>query len=159
MTQDVLLTISGLHMLEAMEDGEESNEPIEVITPASYYWKNGKHFILFDEVVEGIPGVTKNKIKIIGDTALEITKSGITNAHMVFEKNKNNLTFYDTPFGQIEVGIHTRDMCVDVREDRIDVNVEYGLDVNHEAMADCRITMNIRPKHAAESVLGEELGQ
>jgi len=157
MTQDVLLTISGLHTMEAMEDGEEGNEPIEVITPASYYWKNGKHFILFDELVEGIPGVTKNKIKITGDTALEIMKSGITNAHMVFEKNKSNLTFYDTPFGQIEVGIHTRDMCVDVREDRIDVNVEYGLDVNHEAMADCRITMNIRPKHAAESVLSEEL--
>lgn len=152
MTQDVLLTISGLHVIDEMEN-EEENEPIEVITPASYYWKNGKHYILFDEVVEGIPGVTKNKIKIIGDTAMEIMKSGVTNAHMVFEKNKMNITYYETPYGQMQVGIHTRDIEVDVEEDSIDVEVEYGLDINHEALADCRIFLNIRPKQEAERVL------
>lgn len=56
MTQDVLLTISGLHdMAFADPEENEENEPIEVITPASYYWKNGKHYILYDEVMEGIP--------------------------------------------------------------------------------------------------------
>lgn len=152
MTQDVLLTISGLHSIDELE-GEDENEPIEVITPASYFWKNGKHYILFEELVEGIPGVTKNKIKIIGEESMEIIKSGVTNAHMVFEKNKMNITYYDTPYGQIHVGIHTRDIEVDVAEDAINVEVEYGLDINHEAMADCRISMNIRPKQAAESVL------
>ena len=45
MTQDVLLTISGLHdMAFANPEENEENEPIEVITPASYYWKNGKHW-------------------------------------------------------------------------------------------------------------------
>ena len=34
-----------------MEDTEES-EPIEVITPASYYLKNGKHYVIHEEVVE-----------------------------------------------------------------------------------------------------------
>ncbi len=87
MTQDVLLTISGLHdMAFADPEENEENEPIEVITPASYYWKNGKHYILYDEVMEGIPGVVKNKIKITGEDSMEIMKSGITNAHMVFEK-------------------------------------------------------------------------
>lgn len=152
MTRDVLLTISGLHSIDELE-GEDENEPIEVITPASYYWKNGKHYLLFDEVMEGIPGVTKNKIKIIGGESMEILKSGVTNAHMVFEKNKMNITYYDTPYGQIHVGIHTRDIEVDVSEDVINVEVEYGLDINHEAMADCRISMNIQPKQAAESVL------
>ena len=154
MTQDVLLTISGLHdMAFADPEENEENEPIEVITPASYYWKNGKHYILYDEVMEGIPGVVKNKIKITGEDSMEIMKSGITNAHMVFEKNKSNLTYYDTPYGQIQVGIHTRDMDVNVTDDLIWVEVEYGLDINHEAMADCRISMNIRPKQAADRVL------
>lgn len=153
MTQEVLLTISGLHEMEFVENGDEDNEPIEVIAPASYYWKNGKHYILYDEVVEGIPGVIKNKIKITGNDTLEIMKSGVTNAHMVFEKNKMNVTYYDTPYGQIQVGIHTRELDVEVSDDLINVEVEYGLDVNHEAMADCRISMNIRPKKAVESVL------
>lgn len=152
MTQEVLLTISGLHSLDEM-DGGDGNEPIEVITPANYYWKNGKHYILFDEVMEGIPGVTKNKIKIVGDASMEIMKSGVTNTHMVFEKSKTNVTFYETPYGQIHVGIHTRNIDVDVEENSIDVNVEYGLDVNHEALADCKIIMNIQPKGAAERIL------
>ena len=75
MTQDVLLTISGLHdMAFADPEENEENEPIEVITPASYYWKNGKHYILYDEVMEGIPGVVKNKIKITGEDSMEIMK-------------------------------------------------------------------------------------
>lgn len=147
MTQEVLLTISGLQSMEFAEEGNEDNEPIEVITPASYYWKNGKHYILFDELVEGIPGVTKNKIKITGDSALEVMKSGITNAHMIFEKNKSNVTYYNTPYGQMHVGIHTRDIYVAVSEELISVEVEYGLDVNHEALADCKISMSIQPKN------------
>ena len=147
MTQDVLLTISGLHdMVFADPEENEENEPIEVITPASYYWKNGKHYILYDEVMEGIPGVVKNKIKITGEDSMEIMKSGITNAHMVFEKNQMNVTYYDTPYGQLHVGIHTRKLDVNVDDERIDIAVEYGLDVNHEATADCRIAMSIRPK-------------
>ena len=144
MTQDVLLTISGLHdMVFADPEENEENEPIEVITPASYYWKNGKHYILYDEVMEGIPGVVKN----------EIMKSGITNAHMVFEKNQMNVTYYDTPYGQLHVGIHTRKLDVNVDDERIDIAVEYGLDVNHEATADCRIAMSIRPKAQAEEAI------
>lgn len=154
MTQDVLLTISGLHdMVFADPEENEENEPIEVITPASYYWKNGKHYILYDEVMEGIPGVVKNKIKITGEDSMEIMKSGITNAHMVFEKNQMNVTYYDTPYGQLHVGIHTRKLDVNVDDERIDIAVEYGLDVNHEATADCRIAMSIRPKAQAEEAI------
>ena len=143
MTQDVLLTISGLHdMTFADPEENEENEPIEVITPASYYWKNGKHYILYDEVMEGIPGVVKNKIKITGEDSMEIMKSGIT-----------NVTYYDTPYGQLHVGIHTRKLDVNVDDERIDIAVEYGLDVNHEATADCRIAMSIRPKAQAEEAI------
>ena len=147
MTQDVLLTISGLHdMVFANSEENEENEPIEVITPASYYWKNGKHYILYDEVMEGIPGVVKNKIKITGEDSMEIMKSG-------FEKNQMNVTYYDTPYGQLHVGIHTRKLDVNVDDERIDIAVEYGLDVNHEATADCRIAMSIRPKAQAEEAI------
>lgn len=147
MTQDVLLTISGLHTLEPIEGETEENEPIEVITPASYYQKNGKQYILYDEPVEGFSGVIKNKIKINGEQSLEIIKTGITNAHMVFEKDKMNVTYYDTPYGQIQVGTHTRNMKVDTSEELITVEVEYSLDVNQEAAADCHITLSVQPRN------------
>lgn len=143
MTKNVLLTISGLHY-DAFPGQEDENEPIEVITPAVYYNKNGKHYVIYDEVVEGMPGVIKNKIKITGDGLLEIMKSGISNTHMVFEKNKINMTEYETPYGELMIGVYTNSMTVDVKEREIDVEVGYALDINSEKVADCNIIMNIR---------------
>jgi uncharacterized beta-barrel protein YwiB (DUF1934 family) len=146
MTRDVLVSISGLQTELAagieMEDAGE-DEPIEVVTPAQYFCKNGKHYILYDEVSEGISGTTKNKIKITGDECMEVMKSGVTNSHMIFEKNKKNFTYYQTPFGQMLVGIRTKNMEVNVSEKNIDVSVDYELDVNHEPLADCEIKLNI----------------
>ena len=96
MTKEVLLSISGLHYDVPAESAEEENEPIEVITPATYYYKNGKHYIIYEELVEGLPGSIKNKVRI-SDGMLEIIKSGISNFHMVFEKDKINMTQYETP--------------------------------------------------------------
>lgn len=148
MTKDVLLSISGMHMdmLSVMSD--EENEPIEVVTPASYYQRNGKHYVIYDEVVEGMSGTIKNKIKINGDNSMEIMKTGISNTHMVFEKNKKNLTYYQTPYGQMLVSVNTRSMEVNVTEENIGVRVDYELDVNHEPLADCQIKMEIYAKGA-----------
>ena len=146
MTKDVLVSISGMHMdvVSGMTDAD--NEPIEVVTPASYYCKNGKHYVIYDEVVEGMTGTIKNKIKITGTDSVEIMKTGISNAHMVFEKNKKNLTYYQTPYGQMLVGVNTRNMEINVTDDNIGVSVDYELGINHEPLADCKIKMEIYSK-------------
>ncbi|MEF9945279.1 MAG: DUF1934 domain-containing protein [Lachnospiraceae bacterium] len=156
MKKDVLLSISGLQ-IEVLEEEGVQSEPIEVITPASYFFKGGKHYIIYEEITEGLPGVTKNKIKIIGEESLEIMKSGIVNAHMIFEKNKNNLTYYETPYGQILMGIHTTELSVQMEEDSMDVKVEYELDLNHEPLANCKIRMNIRSKDLAGFTMKENM--
>lgn len=146
MTQDVLVTISGLHVMEAVDVDGEENAPIEIITPAKYFEKNGKEYILYEEVVEGFSGTIKNKVKITGDSMLEIIKTGVTNSHMVFENGKSNVTFYDTPYGRMHVEIHTRSLDIKKSEDMIDIDVDYTLDINCEPAAECRIIMNIKSK-------------
>lgn len=143
MTKQVLLTISGLHYDTFPGDVDE-NEPIEIITPATYYLKNGKHYVIYDEMVEGMPGTIQNKIRIAGNHLLEIKKSGLANTRMVFEKDKINMTQYETPYGEFLIGIFTKNMLVDVTEENIDVSVNYELDINSEKVADCDIRMNIR---------------
>ena len=125
---------------------ETGDDEIEVVTPANYYCRNGKHYIIYDEVLEGMAGTVRNKIKITGTDAVEIMKSGLSSSHMVFEKNKKNLTYYKTPYGQMLVGVNTRNMEIRVEDDKIGVQVDYELDVNHEPLADCKIKMNIIPK-------------
>ena len=156
MTKDVLVSISGHHIdimaepedqVKALESGQDA---IEVVTPASYYCRGGKHYILYDEVMEGMPGTIKNRIKITGTDSVEIVKSGLSSSHMIFEKNRKNLTYYRTPYGQMLVGVNTRNMEVSVEDDRINVQVDYELDVNHEPLADCKIRMDIVSKNSGE---------
>ena len=124
MTQDVLLTISGLHEMGDLNTPAEEDEVLETITPAKYYLKNGKHYVLYDEVVEGFSGVIKNKIKITDGKVLEIIKTGSTNSHMIFEEGKSNLTVYDTPYGQFYLDMHTRTLEILEYEDEISAKVE-----------------------------------
>ena len=147
MTKDVLISISGLHF-GAGEDNAEG-EPVEIITPAADYLKNDRHYVLYDEVVEGVPGTVKNTIKIIGDSLFEVRKSGIANARMVFEKGRMNMTAYQTPYGEMMVGIHTRDITTEVAEESIHVHISYALDINSEPLSDCEIDVSIRPVHGA----------
>ena len=150
MTKDVLVSISGKHidiMNDPVEGYETGDDAIEVVMPANYYCRTGKHYILYDEVLEGMAGTIKNKIKITGTDSVEIIKTGVSSSHMVFEKNKKNLTYYRTPYGQMLVGVNTKKMEIDVKDDKIDVQVDYELDVNHEPLADCKIKMNIMPKN------------
>lgn len=142
MTKDVLLSIKGLQFAN-----DPQTEPLEIITSGDYYKRNGKHYILYDEVMEGFSGVTKNIIKIKED-CLDVTKKGVTNVHMVFEKSKKNVTYYQTPYGSLMIGIDAKDIKVQEQEETIFVDVTYGLEVNYEHMADCTIKMNIQSKNA-----------
>ena len=86
MTKDVLLSIKGLQIGE-----NEQNDTIEVISPGDYYFRNGKHFFMYEEVMEGQKESTRNMIKV-RDNYMELTKKGAVNVHMIFEKNKKNTT-------------------------------------------------------------------
>ena len=144
MTKAVLITISGLQFMD-----DEGNEPVEVITAGEYYYRNGKHYILYDEVMEGFEGITKNRIKI-GEDFMDISKKGVSNVHMSFKKNRKNLTSYQTPFGNLLIGIDARSLDIEEEEDAIDIKVEYDLEVNYEHLAECSLTMNVRSKEAGD---------
>ena len=144
MTKDVLITISGLQFA----DGADS-EPVEIITSGVYYKKNGKHYILYDEVTEETCRTTKNIIKL-GDEVVDITKRGEVNVHMMFEKNKKNVTYYYTPYGRLLIGTDATKVLVEEKEHDLCVTVDYMLEINYEHMADCTITMKVKSKNAGD---------
>lgn len=146
MTKEVILSITGLQF-DSSAGG--NGEPVEVITIGEYYNRNGKHYIMYNEVMEGFEGNTKNMVKI-SDNSLDITKKGVTNVHMVFEQNKKNITCYNTPFGNLMIGISAKNVKVRENDENIDVNVDYALDVNYEHLADCKIAINIKSKEAKD---------
>ncbi len=146
MTKDVLVTIRGMQFTQQQEG---DSEPVEVITAGDYYKKNDKHYVIYDEVIEGFDGTTKNIIKL-QDGCVDIIKRGVANVHMTFEKNRKNVTCYDTPFGNLMLGIHAKDIRIRERENDISVHVDYSLELNYEHLANCNIRMAIRSKDSAD---------
>lgn len=144
MTKDVLVKISGLQFA-----GEEDSDSVEVITSGTYYKKNNKHYVLYEEVMEGTTDVTKNVIKI-GADSMEVTRKGPANVHMVFEKDKKNVSYYYTPFGNLLIGIDAKEIEVAESELDINVKVKYGLEINYEHVADCHITVDVKSKEARD---------
>ncbi len=139
MTRDVVISISGAQFSEG------DQEDVELITTGDYFLKNGKHYIIYDEIEEDGQDVIRNTIKILPDS-IDIIKKGNVSAHMVFERNKKNLACYMTPFGELMVGIDTSDIRVEEEEQLLRVNVDYSLDINYEHVSDCSITVSVRPR-------------
>ena len=137
MTKDVLITIRGVHTLD-----HEDND-VEMIVRGDYYQKNGKHYILYEEILEGAEERVKNVIKI-SPSSMDIIKKGVTNSRMLFEKNKKNLSCYSTPVGNLVIGIQANHLYVEEQENSIKVNVDYSLDINYEHMSDCRICVDVQ---------------
>ena len=143
MTKDVIVSISGLQM------DVDSESPLEVITMGNYYYKNGKHYVLFDETVGDAGEQTKNTIKIAPDR-VDVIKKGDNSVHMVFEPDKKNMTYYNTPFGSMLVGINTLGITHEEDELNINTKIEYALEVNYAHMSDCSIAINIKSKDAKD---------
>ncbi len=145
MTKEVLVTIRGMQFTK-QEEGDL--EPIEVIMAGDYYRKNNKHYVIYDEVIEGFDGTTRNIIKLQED-CVDIIKKGVANVHMTFEKNKKNVTCYDTPYGSLMLGINAKNIDIHEEED-IQVKVEYALELNYEHLANCNIRMAIQSKESSK---------
>lgn len=145
MTKDVLISISGLQFDMTQNDPSE----VEVISVGQYYFKNKKHFVQYDEIlVESSSiedSITKSTVKI-SDKQVDVLKRGSSNVHMVFEIGKKNMTYYNTPFGTMLMGIYTNQIKTEELDDKIVTKIDYTLEVNYVHVSDCKIVITVKSK-------------
>ena len=63
MTHDVVVSLKGLQLAP-----DQQSDAVEVIAPGEYYIRNNKHYVLFEEIMEGETQTLKiclNSMKII----------------------------------------------------------------------------------------------
>ena len=58
MTEEVLVSVKGIQMM--IDDQDE----VEIVTHGKYLKKGNKHYITYEEVVEGMDGKIQNLIKL-----------------------------------------------------------------------------------------------
>ncbi len=135
MEKDVIIHINGMQYT-----GGEEPEPIEVITPGQYYFKNGNHYLMFEDITDN-PEEKTSSIMKFRPSYLEIKKNGYVDTKMVFEENKKTLSLYQTPFGIMNVSVSATSIRLKEEKESIELTADYALDINNSYMADCTITL------------------
>ena len=148
MEKEVLIHVKGLHMMDA----PEGDEPIEIVVPGEYYFRNGSHYLRYEEMLDEQGDPTVNYIKI-SSRGMEVRKKGQVNTHMVFEQGKRNMAFYTTPFGTLEMGISATNLELEESDGQIAMKVNYSLDLNQEHVADCCLDIQAQGKNTIGFVL------
>ena len=139
MTKDVLVTVRGLQMTP---DGDDT---IEVTTTGKYYEKDGKRYLFYDEIGDDTNLIVKNSIQIT-EEHVSVSNTGLITAQMNFEKDNQLVRVYETPYGQMEMGVYTTGICLDERDDFLELKLEYLLEINNQHVSDSEILLQIRPQ-------------
>ncbi len=142
MTKEVIVSLKGLQSME-----EENGEPIELVSHGTYRYENGNHMIQYEEVDEEEQKITKVSV-VANETHVEIVKRGLSNVEMVFHENQKTMSCYQTPYGDLAIGIDTTAIRVAEYGDQMEIVLDYGLDMNNSHVADCSIEMKIASKDA-----------
>ena len=148
MNKDVLIHVRGLQMMET----DDAQEPIEIVVPGQYYFRNGSHYLRYEEMLDDTAETTVNYIKM-SPNGVEVRKQGQVNVHMVFEQGKRNMAFYTTPFGTLEMGISATNLELEESDGQIAMKVNYSLDLNQEHVADCCLAIQAQPKNCKNFTL------
>ena len=139
MKKDVKISISGIH-----SNSEE--ETVEVVSMGEMYETDEQICISYVEAADEAVGVdceiVKSMLKVKPDQ-IEIIKKGATETHMVFIEDRDTLSYYSTPFGELEVAIHTDRLERRETGKGFQILLEYALEVNAAHMSDCNVDIKV----------------
>lgn len=139
MKEKVLVTVKS-----EIVTGEDVDE-IEIMQVGSCADIRDILYVKYDEVMEDEGTPVSNLVKIDDKNMhVEITKKGVVCAHLDFTLGKKTTTFYDTAFGTINMGLHTRAMEIEKNDDGVRVYLEYALEVNYETVSENRVTIEVK---------------
>lgn len=143
MQKDTIITISGTQFAALSPEKETMTTTAE----ASYHYRDQKHYVMYDEVIDGDRAIVNNTVKITDDR-IEIIKKGAVNVRLGFKEGQKTLSTYILPFGSLMLGIFTKELKLDVSDNLIRCKIDYELEVSEEHISDCVIDMTIANKTA-----------
>lgn len=149
MTKEVLIHLKGM---QTTDETHGPDEPLELITTGEYYYRNHTHYLLYDEQMEGLDEPVHNVVKI-RPGYVEVRKKGPVQTNMIFEKEKKNLTCYQTPYGPIQMEIATTQVHLGEEEELLEILTEYALGMNGQPVADCRMQIRVTPQGSKKNTI------
>ena len=144
MKKDVLVTVKGL------TTGENHDDSMEIVCNGTYYFKNGKHYIRYEEIMEESMSLISNTLKISdksGKFRVEVKKKGSIETTLIFEEGQSHIACYDTEYGSFMLGFNASLISVEQDENKINIHIDYAMEMNYEYLSDNKIDISIVSKN------------
>ena len=137
MGEMVNISIRGLLAGEDAQTGD-----LETKVCAEYFKKGQAYYFFYEEQPDGFEQKCKSRIKY-KDNVLELVRQGLIETRMVFEKDTQHMTRYVVPYGEVMLGIQASEVSLKETEERIQILVEYDLEMDGEHQAHSKIEINV----------------
>lgn len=147
--KDAIVKITDNHIT----DGEKFI--CELTTTGSFGMQGGAYIISYDETDEELSGCVTT-LRIEAPEKISMLRSGKYNTEMVFEKDRRHTCFYNTPIGELMMGIYARSVSSRLGEKGGTVKFAYTIDFNNDLVSENELTVFVRLRDAAEEDGKEE---
>ena len=138
MQKNVLINVKGTQYLD------DDKDVTELITTGSYYEKNNKEYILYEEVSDDSLQVTKNTLKLSEDE-VELIRHGESNVNIVFKAGVNWESYYMTPVGSMKMTFCTKEVYIDRSKDTsISIMIKYAIQFDYQTVAEYLMEIDIK---------------
>jgi len=139
MEKTVVISVKGMQKYENMDP-----DVIELVTEGKLARKGDTYTLVYEESeVTGMEG-TVTTILVEGER-VTIMRLGQFSTQMVFQEGRRHLSMYNTPYGTMQVGVHTAHLLAELTDDGGDIEIDYAIEVDH-AMAGRNIfSIRVRP--------------
>ena len=128
MEEKYIITVIGKQTV----DGEQ--DKIEVITAGDMTIEEGKITITYPEFTSDTPAKQTDTTVTLENGVLCIDRQGEMSSHLILEQGVRHECLYQTPMGQMFIGIFTDSITVDIDEHGGVINAAYQLDFNRSVV-------------------------
>ena len=107
------------------------------------YGANG-YTVTYFETDEELKG-SKTVLKVSGNTIV-MTRSGKYNTELIIEKEKRRSCFYETPYGELMMGVYTKNISSKMNENGGKLCFSYTIDFNNDLASENDLTVEVAVK-------------
>lgn len=128
--------------LKSFNDLDE-DDIIEVVTPGEFLVTEDGFKAIYEETeLSGMSGTTTTLTMLNDKLVLE--REGNVSAKMDFKKGETSISLYNTPYGVLDLQIHTEDLKVDINENGGDITAKYSMELAGQPPITTKLSVSVK---------------
>ena len=133
-----------IHIIDThLSDGEKYT--CELTTAGTLDFLDGAYILTYDETDTELAGCTTT-LKVDKNKTVTMTRSGKYNTELILEKERRHSCFYNTPFGELMMGIYAKSIESEMTENGGKLRFCYTIDFNNDLASENDLSISVAVK-------------